>query len=363
MAWISPSSKDQTATVVDLGTTNNAFVASNAVIASSDDDTILGTGSNHQVLVYGTVVGSGFGLFTIYLGDLPSVDHGESVHIMQGGEIETLASGVGIVTYGYSSEIINDGRISSPGGLGVMLRGSNSSVATHSTLINTGLIEGDYAVGRGGFDSISEAIVVKNSGTIRGEIAAFTMYGPENGPGDDLITNTGKIYGKIDFRRGDDLYDGRKGFIDSVVSGGEGGDRLYGGKENNILQGDAGNDSLMGRLGSDQLSGGAGKDVFIFTSVGDSTVKLAGRDMITDFSQIDDDIINLKAIDADSTEKGNQHFDLIGKHGFSGEAGELRFQQKAEDTLISADVNGDGKADFTIALDPMLVLHENDFIL
>ena len=361
MPWISPSSKDQPTLVVNLHETDNVFVASNVVIASSDDCTIKGNGSNHQALVYGTVVGSAFGFFTINLGDAPSVDHDEFVHVMAGGHVETLTTGVGVSTYGYHSEIINDGLIASPGGIGVLMRGSNTD--THSTLINNGLIEGNIAIARGGTDVIAEDMVIKNSGTIRGETSAFGLYSKEDGAGRDLITNTGKIYGEIELNTGDDLYDGRRGFAKDAVSGGAGDDRIYGGKERNILQGDDGQDNIVGGGGGDQLSGGTGSDHFIFKTIGDSTIKTSGRDVILDFSQAEADRIDLSAIDADTTQKGKQHFDFIGAAAFSDDASQLRFEKTADGTYIYGDVNGDGKADFAIALHPLLTMHAADFML
>ena len=42
---------------------------------------------------------------------------------------------------------------------------------------------------------------------------------------------------------------------------------------------------------------------------------------------------------------------------------ELRFEAKGGDTLVFGDVNGDGKADFSIRFDDALVFVKGDFIL
>ncbi len=80
-----------------------------------------------------------------------------------------------------------------------------------------------------------------------------------------------------------------------------------------FIFGDAGNDTLYGddvkrssKDGKDVLDGGAGKDLFwgggaadtfIFDD-GDSALKVAGRDMIKDFSHAQHDLIDLSDIDA-----------------------------------------------------------------
>ena len=51
MTWQIPQSVTQAATVANLGTADDVFVASGVTIASTGDHTIVGTGSDHEVLV------------------------------------------------------------------------------------------------------------------------------------------------------------------------------------------------------------------------------------------------------------------------------------------------------------------------
>ena len=60
---------------------------------------------------------------------------------------------------------------------------------------------------------------------------------------------------------------------------------------------------------------------------------------------------------------GDQAFKFIGTEKFHGKAGELRFVKDDGDTFVYGDVNGNGKADFAIALDRLLTLTKSDFIL
>lgn len=172
------------------------------------------------------------------------------------------------------------------------------------------------------------------------------------------------------FLAGNDKISGTK-YADNLL-GGRGNDSLSGGAGNDLLKGEAGNDTLnggagrdklYGAAGADKLSGGAGADTFLFKSVSESKVGASGRDTILDFSQAQKDRIDLKAIDASTKTGGDQAFDFIGTDKFHKQAGELRFEKKGGDTLIHGDVNGDGKADFSILVDASITFKAGDFIL
>ena len=147
------------------------------------------------------------------------------------------------------------------------------------------------------------------------------------------------------------------------MDGGSGNDRLYGDSGNDTLKGDTGNDALEGGAGADRLLGGSGGDTFVFRLVGHSTVASSGRDRIDDFSRSSGDEISLSAIDAKTAVSGNNAFVFIGDDAFHKKAGELRYQHKNGDTLVLADINGNGKADFAILLDGTFNLKASDFIL
>ncbi|MEY4248806.1 MAG: hypothetical protein RJA87_439 [Pseudomonadota bacterium] len=116
----------------------------------------------------------------------------------------------------------------------------------------------------------------------------------------------------------------------------------------NVLNGGAGNDFLTGGGGKDTLTGGAGADAFIFTALTDST--LAAPDLITDFTRADGDYIDLSRIDANSTLAGDQAFSFV--TAFSKQAGQatLSYNATTKTTTFSADVNGDGVADFVLQI-------------
>lgn len=165
----------------------------------------------------------------------------------------------------------------------------------------------------------------------------------------------------IDGGTGKDYVKG--GSLADTIYGGSGDDVIEGGAGNDKLYGEGGNDRITGGLGADVLTGGAGADRFIFTSAKDSTISTSGRDTIEDFFRGQGDKIDVSAIDARADASGNQAFTFIAKENFSGTDGELRFAKSGSGTLVSGDINGDKKADFSIYVDLSVSFKEADFIL
>jgi Ca2+-binding RTX toxin-like protein len=121
-------------------------------------------------------------------------------------------------------------------------------------------------------------------------------------------------------------------------------DRLVGSNLNDRISGRKGNDRIIGRLGADVLSGGAGKDQFIYRNALESGLQADTQDTIIRFRS--NDRINLRRIDANILEAGNQAFTWIKGGSFEGVAGQLRFSGG----LLEADVNGDSVADMAVAI-------------
>ena len=74
-------------------------------------------------------------------------------------------------------------------------------------------------------------------------------------------------------------------------------------------------------------------------------------------------MIDVSGIDANSNTGGNQAFTFIGTMAFSHTAGELRTANSGPNSLVAADVDGDGKADFTLTVEGVHDLTGGDFIL
>jgi hypothetical protein len=135
---------------------------------------------------------------------------------------------------------------------------------------------------------------------------------------------------------------------DDLVQGLGGGDVLRGRGGNDTLVGGAGADTLTGGSGDDLLSGGSGADSFVLLSARDS--RGGAVDVIRGFEGAGGaggDVIDLSAIDADPFAAGDQSF----RFGASDGTGRLTLRDQRGATIVAGDVDGDGRADFRIAIE------------
>ena len=145
----------------------------------------------------------------------------------------------------------------------------------------------------------------------------------------------------------------------NTLDGRNGNDTLVGMNGADLLLGGNNNDVLNGGLGTDTLTGGGGSDVFLFTSIGDSAVSAATRDIISDFGNTDH--IDISAIDADSLVAGVQQFVLDADGSFS--TGEIGLTVSGADLIVRLNVDGDAAAEFTLLVQGVASLNLGDFIL
>jgi Ca2+-binding RTX toxin-like protein len=155
----------------------------------------------------------------------------------------------------------------------------------------------------------------------------------------------------------------------NLITGNGGANLLYGRDGHDTLRGEAGNDLLYGENGNDRLDGGAGQDRYYGGAGADQFIfddgDFAGPtpDRIMDFSQLEGDLIDLGAVDANSALAGDQGFSFVGSNAFTGTAGQLRTFQAGGMTYVEGDTNGDGTADFLIRIDGLHDLQGSDFII
>ncbi|EPX79770.1 calcium-binding protein [Salipiger mucosus] len=146
---------------------------------------------------------------------------------------------------------------------------------------------------------------------------------------------------------------------DNMLTGGLRSDRVYGRDGDDTLDGGTGNDAIYGNGGADLMMGGTGMDRFIFFGESDSTPEAADR--IDDFAA--NERIEISRIDADVNMAGNQTLSWIDDAAFSGTAGELRASMMDGDTVLQADTDGDGMADFEVMLTGNIDLGPDNFLL
>jgi hypothetical protein len=152
--------------------------------------------------------------------------------------------------------------------------------------------------------------------------------------------------------RGDDTIRGLGG--DDRLIAWEGNDWVSGGNGRDRLNGRSGNDRLFGGASPDVLIGGSGHDVFDFNAVTDSGASEDTRDIIRDFTHLED------RIDL----SGLGHLVFIGAAPFTC-PGQVRVVQQGPNAIVEVNLYGDAAPEMTIALQDVAAasLSAQDFIL
>jgi Ca2+-binding RTX toxin-like protein len=144
--------------------------------------------------------------------------------------------------------------------------------------------------------------------------------------------------------------------VENILLLGTGAFTALGNSLNNSITGNGQNNILDGGAGADTLTGGAGSDTFVFGAVNQMGTG-ANRDVITDFSSLQGDKIDLTKFDADLLQGGFNGFTFIGANEFTG-AGQVRFV----DHVLSGNVSGNAGADFEIQLVGVNTFSANDLV-
>jgi len=189
---------------------------------------------------------------------------------------------------------------------------------------------------------------------------------------DDVVVEVGSsvdgVYASVDYtlpelvehlRMTGDAITGKGNAERNVITGNAADNKLWGYDGADRIGGGDGDDVIVGGAGADLVIGGAGADRFVFADGDFETARLAGMDTIADFDRAEGDKIDLSAVGTGAAEG----FTFIGRDGFSGVAGELRFATLGGSTFIAGDTNGDGRADVRIQLTGAYNLQASDFVL
>ena len=221
-----------------------------------------------------------------------------------------------------------------------------------------GLVGNDHLNGNGGDDKLFGD---NGNDTLNGGDGNDTLNG---GNGNDVLNGqvgNDKLFGGAGFDKlyggnGNDILHGQLG--NDILVGGNGNDQLYGELGADKLYGNAGADTLVGGAGADSLYAGVDNaiDTFVFNSVNDS-VAGSTYDTIYQFES-GEDVIDLSAIDADTSTTGDQAFTFAGT---TATANSVWYETDGTDLHVYADVDGDASADFEIQLDSVTSLTDADF--
>lgn len=326
---------DETTQIVQVATVETGAEADTRFVALEGEDFTY-TFSNHTIS--GTIE-------TINLGTLGAAWDAEAEDlVLTDGLLTTAATAISISGFNITNAAGVAGEVHEIVA-GLMGGGMSGGTADASNIVEAIWAEAHDVTGSTGNDSYSGT---RFGDTVQGRAGNDVLSGLR---GADVLSGGA----------GADTLSGGAG-ADSLV-GGVGNDALSGGGGADLLSGGRGIDTLSGGTGADTLSGGGGRDVLTGGRAADHFVfgSAAGAqgDRITDFSVTSGDVIDLTAIEAED----GAALSFIGTDRFSGEAGELRFVFRNGDTRVQADLDGDGRADFTILLTGEKTLTAEDFLL
>ena len=340
--YINYAAATQTRTI-DLGLSNLHDVE-NVTLLGAGQFTVIGNDQNN------TLLGNA---------DANTLQGGAGDDILDGrAGADTLIGGTGNDTYvvdNYGDVITETSTL--PGEIDTVRSSVNWVLGANLenlTLTGTGNIAGS--------GNTQDNVLIGNDGNneLNGMAGLDTMIG---GKGNDayLLDQTGELalvqelanegtdtlyimYGSTPQTETVDLSIGNLLNVENVKLLGLGQFTLTGNNLNNTLTGNINANILDGGFGADTLTGGGGADIFKFGAVNEMGVG-ANRDVITDFSSLQGDKIDLTHFDANLLTAGFNGFTFIGAGDFTG-AGQLRFV----DHMLSGNVSGNAGADFEIQL-------------
>lgn len=210
-----------------------------------------------------------------------------------------------------------------------------------------GTASADWIRGDGGDDTLNGG---SGNDTILGRNGDDVISG---GAGDDKLWGQGgsdTVYGSD----GDDLVGGS--IHNDELWGGTEDDHLWGSDGDDELMGGSGSDTLNGGRGADTIEGGNGADTFVFLSAeAGSNAPYSGRTTITDFSTAESDMLDFSTVYG-----GN-----IGNNitfGWNPGANSLWYTHVDGNTRVFGSINSDTAPEFSIDLEGIISLSNNDIL-
>ncbi|OQP85509.1 hypothetical protein BTR14_15040 [Rhizobium rhizosphaerae] len=180
-------------------------------------------------------------------------------------------------------------------------------------------------------------------------LAGETGDGQTHGARVDLRLATGQII--------DDGYGNTETLVSiEKIRGTQFGDDIILGAGDAKADGRGGDDRLTAGLGENELRGGDGADTFVFQSAADSPAGTTKRDFIVDFRADEGDRIDLSALGVT--------LEFAGEAGLIAGSARLAYAYNTDgNTIVSADLDGDGSADLQFLLQGKIALTQEAFIL
>ncbi|MCB9994382.1 MAG: calcium-binding protein [Hyphomicrobiaceae bacterium] len=247
-------------------------------LSNSDFSRIVNTGEINSLAQRGLNLSGDANLNVFNSGNITSATHvavyfGDcEIGVLQNHG--SVSGHVGVMAYSSNGlQVNNAGVISGTSSSGMIFQ-----LVSNGLITNSGSISGVAGI------SIADSVDLKiiNSGEISGRGSAAVSVdansaavniinkGVMSGAGgvaisgnalDDVVRNSGDIFGDINLGGGADTFNGRFGRVDGTVSGDAGDDTLIGSQvDDDVINGGADNDTIKGRAGDDIIGGDAGID-------------------------------------------------------------------------------------------------------
>ncbi len=347
---------NDTYVVTDAGDTADETGGDGTDLVISSQTFTLGAGLENLTLAApgGAINGTGNSLDNVILGN----SFANTLTGLDGADTLTGDGGNDILDGGDGNDSLDGGsqndQLSGGAGTDTLVGGIGNDTldgGTGADAMTGGAGNDSYVVDDAG-DTVTEAAAGGTDGvsasigyTLGSNVENLTLTGSADidGTGNSLKnTLTGNSGANV-------LHGG--GDVDTI-SGLGGVDSLFGDNGNDVLDAGDGDDFLYGGNGSDRLTGGTGADTFAFTDLDihrfSAGAGLVEKDTIVDLSFAANDRIDLSGIDANVIAGGDQAFTFAAK--FTGVAGQAVLKFSGGITTLSLDVDGDGRADFVVAI-------------
>jgi Ca2+-binding RTX toxin-like protein len=261
MPLIKAKTRSGDATPYVLTTGQDLIVAKGVKVESFLDDAILSASGAHNITIAGSVIGYDSGV-VLQTG-------GQGTNRLTIEETGTLIgrNGTAVSFDGKNAILINKGRLIADEGISFGWEDASNGTAK---VVNSGTI---HFTDNGIYTSENVALNLQNTGVLY--MIDNTVI--DGGDLRDVLVNRGEIYGYTSLRGGNDLYDGRGGFLSGGVYGDDGNDVFRPGRGAEYLDGGNDFDTV------DYSSGGA---VFVNLDGNTTGRKAAAGDVLQSFERV-----------------------------------------------------------------------------
>lgn len=223
-----------------LSGNDDLHVGAGVVLQTTYTDPASGTGADciiswigtHAITVEGTVIGADEAINLVGVETAQTVIVGATGHLISGGD-GVVTDADGVILDGLNSSLSNAGLIEAYGsGASVIVRDGGTTTVSNSGTITANIAGVWHKFGNG-------TLVFSNSGLVDSAGDAY-----RGGSSVDQVINSGTLRGDVLLAGGDDLYDGRGGFVAGAIDGGEGDDRFILSNRKETVDGGLGSDTL-----------------------------------------------------------------------------------------------------------------------